>query len=114
MNRWAIDVIRDARHGLRLLARSPLFASVAVLSLGIGIGANVAMFAVVDALLLKKLPIPRPDGLGYFVAVDESGFRGENVPYGVYEHFRDGLTSFTSIAAIWQIERSNWASRTPH
>lgn len=110
---WMIDLVRDARHGLRLLARSPLFAGVAVLSLGIGIGANVAMFSVVDALLLKKLPIPRPDGLVYFVAVDESGFRAESVPYGVFEHLRDAATSFTSISAIWPIERSNLSVDRP-
>jgi hypothetical protein len=52
-SRMITDALRDARHALRLLARSPMFAIVAVLSLGIGIGSNVAMFSVVDALLLK-------------------------------------------------------------
>ena len=54
---WLIDGVRDLRHGVRLLARSPMFAAAAILSLGIGIGANVSMFSIVDALLLKKLPV---------------------------------------------------------
>jgi len=107
MNRWFIDFARDARYGLRLLARSPLFAVVAVLSLGIGIGANVAMFSVVDALLFKKLPIPRPDGLVHLIAIDDPPFQSDNVPYAIFEHLRDGATAFSSIAGIWPIERSN-------
>ena len=106
------DFLRDARHGVRLLARSPLFAIVAVLSLGIGTGANVAMFSVVDALLFKKLPIPRPDGLVHLVAVDET-FRGDNVPYAVFDELRASATSFESFAGIWPIERSNLSVDRP-
>src|ERR1700716_3977455 len=52
---------QDVRYGCRLLAGSPGFASIAVLSLAIGIGANCAIFSFADALLLRPLPVARPD-----------------------------------------------------
>lgn len=56
-------LVQDARYALRWLIRSPGFATVAILSLGVGIGANTAIFAVVDALLLRPLPVREPSRL---------------------------------------------------
>src|SRR5688500_15716736 len=78
---WLLDAMRDGRYALRLLTRNPVFAIAAILSLGIGIGANTAMFAVVDALLLKKLPVPQPDGLVHFEVKTEPPYRRGDVPY---------------------------------
>ena len=57
------DLARDVRHGIRGLARTPVFALAAVLSLGIGIGATTAVFSVVNALLLRPIPYKHADGL---------------------------------------------------
>ena len=61
--RWAEELLRDLRQGFRLLRRSPAFAFTAVASLALGIGANTAIFAVIDAVILKPLPLRDPDSL---------------------------------------------------
>lgn len=58
---WIDDLMRDLRYGLRTLGRSPGFASLTVLIMGLGIGANTAVFSVVNAVLLKPLPYNDPD-----------------------------------------------------
>jgi putative ABC transport system permease protein len=60
---WAEDVVRDARHAFRAFRQNPGFAAVAILILALGIGATTVMFAVVDSVLLRPLPFPRPDRL---------------------------------------------------
>jgi putative ABC transport system permease protein len=57
------DVARDLRHSLRLLVRSPLFSIVAVLSIGLGVGANSAIFSLVDQALFRQLPVKDPEQL---------------------------------------------------
>src|SRR3982074_1993959 len=57
------NLLADLRYALRTLKRSPLFATVAILSLALGIGANAAIFTLIDQILLRKLPITAPDQL---------------------------------------------------
>ena len=63
MPTWFERLLQDVRHGARLLAKSPGFTAIAVLSIAFGTGANVAIFSVADALLLRPLQVPRPGEL---------------------------------------------------
>jgi predicted permease len=61
--RWVADFVHDCRHGLRLLRRTPAFTAVAVVSLALGIGANTAIFSLMDRLMFRALPVREPNRL---------------------------------------------------
>jgi macrolide transport system ATP-binding/permease protein len=67
---WVEQVSQDLRYGLRVLLRNPLFSAVAVGTLALGIGANTAMFSLLDQVVLRLLPVRRPEQL---VIVRETG-----------------------------------------
>lgn len=66
-------LIQDFRYGLRMLAKNPAFTAVAVVTLALGIGANPAMFTVIDAVLLRPLRFPQS---GRMMAVTTGAVRG--------------------------------------
>ena len=104
---WIRDLIQDLRYGLRMLRKSRGFAAVAIATLALGIGANTAIFSVLDALLLKTLPVQHPERLVIFDPVFQKRSSNGLTSYGVYEGLR-GLTAFFSdIAAISNVDRSN-------
>jgi putative ABC transport system permease protein len=60
---WLENLLRDLHYAFRMLRRSPVFTAVAILSLALGIGANTAIFGLINSLLLRPLPVPQPDRL---------------------------------------------------
>src|SRR5215475_221962 len=61
-------LIQDLRYAVQMMLKNPAFTGVAVLTIALGVGANTALFSVVDAVLLKKLPVKEPDRLVLFNA----------------------------------------------
>jgi predicted permease len=97
----AIETIwRDIIHALRSMRRSPGFTTVAVLTLGLGIGANTALFSVVNALLLRSLPLHEPARL-FLLSGANPARPGAGYPFSLiaYEALRDHLRGFTGITA---------------
>jgi putative ABC transport system permease protein len=92
------QLIKDLRYGFRMLRRKPGFAAVAVLTLALGIGANTAIFSVVNAVLLKPLPFPEPERLvSIYEALPQGGTGSVSVPNLL--DWRAQSDSFTGIAA---------------
>jgi putative ABC transport system permease protein len=97
---WLDDLARDVRHGLRTLGRTPVFTAVALLTLALGIGANTAIFTIVNGVLLRPLGYPKPDQLMYLTA--ESPARGLTqtaVSAPEYLEFREINRSFAVVGA---------------
>ena len=94
--------MNDLRFALRQLRKSPAFTFVAVLTLALGIGANTAIFSLIQDLFLRGLPFSEPDRLVRIYG--ESKERDlKQMPSSVpkFWHYRDGQTVFSSIAADW-------------
>ena len=80
------NLVGDVRYALRWMRRSPGFTLIAALSLAVGIGFNTALFTVVDALLMRPLPVERPDRL---VDVFTSSDDGDSYATSSYPDFLD-------------------------
>ena len=106
--RWLEDCRRDLRHAVRTLVRTPTFTLTAVLSLALGIGANAAIFSLVDQVLLRSLPVRDPHNL---VLID---WRGNQLADGwgsgnlmSYPMCRDLQAQSRSSALFAGIQRPN-------
>jgi len=75
------EFVRDFRFGVRLLKKSPVFTATAALLLAVGISANTLIFSVVNALLLRPLPVSHPENLVRLVEIHPTGFIQWEFPY---------------------------------
>ena len=91
-------LLRDLRYGIRTLVKSPGFTLVAVIALALGIGANSAMFSIVNAVLLRPIPYPQPDRLLKVYSSTEN-FKRSSVSYPNFLDWRQRSRSFDGMAA---------------
>src|SRR5258707_8589772 len=85
---------RDLQYAWRGLTRAPMFTAVALLSIALGIGANTAIFTLVDEVLLRRLPVKDPQQLVLFNGSRNhygSNSGGNMLSYPMYEDFRDNF-----------------------
>ena len=97
---WIEAVFLDARYACRALRKNPGFAAAATLSLGLGLGANIAIFTLVNTVMLQSLAVKDPQGLFF---IDNSGGKSggsSGPPYPCYEILRDHNHYFAGMAAF--------------
>jgi hypothetical protein len=104
---WLESLVQDVRYGLRQLRKSPGFTFVAILSLTLGIGANTAIFTLLNAILLRPLPVQQPSELVLFGDGHAQGSTS-SIPdgntrlfsYAFFRDLRQKNASFSGIAAV--------------
>ena len=104
-------LLQDLRYGLRMLAKAPAFTAIAVLTLGLGIGANTAIFSLTDQVLLRRLPVPHPEQLVELRSTGPNpgrnwsdGIRGSSFSYPIYKDFRTQFTNaFSGLLATFPV-----------
>ncbi len=115
-------LLQDLRYAVRQLRKSPGFTLTAIITLALGIGANTAIFTLVQGILLRSLPVADPSRLYRIGDTDNccvnGGFVGENgdfdiFSYDLYRHLKESAPEFESLAAVqagqwqWSVRRGN-------
>jgi predicted permease len=96
--RWLEDLARDLQYAMRSMRRYPGFAGVALLTLALGIGANTALFSVINAVMLRPLPVPRPDELRLFAVYSSAPLPMFAFSYSVFQDMQRDATAFAGVA----------------
>src|SRR6267154_588142 len=97
---WIQDLIQDLRYGLRMLRKSPGFTAVAIVTLALGIGANTAIFSFVDAVLIRMLPVQRPEQLFRLIDVSKEGRTIDAFSYPTFELIQENNQTISGVIAF--------------
>src|SRR5499426_3763870 len=98
---WLLEILwQDLRYGVRMLLKNPGFTTIAVLTLSLGIGANTAIFTLLDKVLIRPLPVERPDQLVTFV--EDAGGAAAIFSYPLYADLRDRNDVLSGVVAFEQ------------
>jgi predicted permease len=92
---WLEHILQDVQYGQRMLRKNPGFTTVAVLTLALGIGANTAIFSLINAALLKRLPVTHPERLVTIGCSADDAF-----PYSAFKQLRDHNQVFSGVLAF--------------
>lgn len=96
---WLEQFLQDVRFGARTLGKNPGFAMVAIVTLALGIGANTAIFSVVESVVLAPLPYPQPDRL-VFVSESRPNVKQLSITYPDFRDWQRSTRSFEQMAAF--------------
>ncbi len=107
------EMIQDLRYGARMLLKNKMFTLVAALSLALGIGANTAIFSLINALMLRTLPVKDAQELAAFSVVGAQGPPSYLLNYPLYEMFRDRNQSFTGVIVSGNVGRARLLASEP-
>ncbi|MBO0726793.1 MAG: ABC transporter permease, partial [Blastocatellia bacterium] len=97
--RWIEELWQDLRYGARMLAPNPGFTLIAVITLALGIGANTAVFSLLDLLLFKSLPVKDPQRLVFVHRASTNNKARNDLPASAFERLRESNRSMTGMAA---------------
>lgn len=92
-------ILADLRFGLRLLAKTPAFTVVAILSLALGVGANTTVFSLMDAVMLRSLPVQDPEQIVEVATVVDGGAPHTDFSYPLYAGLRDNNQALAGLVA---------------
>src|SRR5688572_27005786 len=95
-----MNLFQDLRYAIRLLVKDRWFTAVAALVLALGIGANNAVFTIVNAVLLRSLPFPNPEQLVVVLARDARG-RHSGVPLADFEEWRSSSRTLSGVSLVF-------------
>ncbi|HKF51342.1 MAG TPA: ABC transporter permease, partial [Candidatus Acidoferrales bacterium] len=102
---------QDLHYAIRILIKSPGFAAIAILTLALGIGANTALFSVVNGVLLNPLPYPHPDKVVTVANTDTDGNEGSISYPDLTDWIQDNHT-FSPLAGYKSFQGFNWARQS--
>jgi predicted permease len=110
---WLKDLVRDVRYNLRTLRRSPGFTAVTLLTLTLAIGANTAIFSLVDPLLFRDLPVRDPASLVQFTFQYPGDPPLNMFSFANYERYRDGNHVFSDMFGLAPLTTESRANHEP-